>query len=407
MRENNNLLLRCKFCDHKFNINKDDLNQDTHYGKEKGMGFEKVHKFSFEGNCPICKKLINTSVIVTEYPIGSYDSHFIEGNDAIFENKLFIEINDLNVEIKEETCNKFNIFNLIEKKEVKTKYGLLTINNIVISPTKFEQIISELIGDLGILEFIFSTKFEDNQDIINVYKRFLPPRKVLDLDKYIKEAMDKNNNFYSFLAEALLAIILKDLYGYSLAKAVVDVTSTLTDSHTGADGCMYDANRKVFVLGEAKFYQSLYDGMTKIINDFTLSNGFFNKMDSFYRTCTANKDSCSILLKELKEDIYYEHTIDDFLKMHILFAGFVLHNHTGKIEKYLNSMFYDTFDISVNKVVDNINNCFDMKINIDNYEIIMLHLPINNKKNLIKLIMEKAIDKLAKIRGENGGKTKI
>ncbi len=65
-----------------------------------------------------------------------------------------------------------------------------------------------------------------------------------------------------------MGLVFRDLYNYSLAKGVIDIGETLSDSHTGVDACLYNLEHNVIVLGEAKFYESLSGGMNKIINDF-------------------------------------------------------------------------------------------------------------------------------------------
>lgn len=95
---------------------------------------------------------------------------------------------------------------------------------------------------------MFSEKTLNSFKKRNIYKRFIPKDDALkDLDTYISECLENNKSFYSFLAEGVLALVFRDLLNYKLAKAVIDVHETLVDSHTGADACMYDENKKILI----------------------------------------------------------------------------------------------------------------------------------------------------------------
>ena len=286
---------------------------------------------------------------------------------------------------------KFSLLNTIKKSKIKTKFGILTINNIYINPVLFEEYISELVNDIKNLEFIFNQKIVDDYDKIVIIKRFIPSLSINNIEQYVKNEISKNHNFYSFLAEALLSIVLKDIYGYEITKSVVDVTSTLCDSHTGADVCMIDKENKIFILGEAKFYSSFSRGIQQIIKDFTGTKGFINKLESFYRTNCANRDAIKIFLKEINKSLYEEHTIHDFLKMKINFSGFVLHEHSGKTDKYFKKDFYDNLFISVDDIEKNISNLFELKLVNPDYSIDLFHIPINSKSELIVNIIRKAL----------------
>ena len=218
-----------------------------------------------------------------------------------------------------------------------------------------------------------------------------------NLDSFVDEQM-KNVNFYSFFAEGLMSIVLNDLFNYSLSAGTIDLGHTLIDSHTGVDACMYDSENNVFILGESKFYKDVKSGINQIILDFTKKAGFFNKLDSFKRKTEANEISRKILLKKLDKGILDEITLKEFLQLDINFAGFVLHQQNGKIDKYFEPSYYDNLNISTNLIQSNISNVLNTNFTNSKFNIIFLHIPISNKKEFIKLIIEKVYNEIEDIR---------
>lgn len=176
----------------------------------------------------------------------------------------------------------------------------------------------------------------------NIYKRFKPRSKITtDIDKFVEENIRTNKSFYSFLAEGILGLIFRDIYGYRLAKGVIDIGATLADSHTGVDACMYNLEHNIIVLGEAKFYESLSGGMNQ----------------------------------------------------RIVFAGFVLHSEAD-VSQYGNQDFYNKYVVSAQQLENNV--CDSLKHNDieGNYEIKLVHLPIKDKKSLILKMIETSKAKL-------------
>lgn len=289
--------------------------------------------------------------------------------------------------------HKISIYKEQRKTKIQTKYAILTINSIDISPEKLESYCSEILFQKENLEYIFDKKIESPSDEKKMTNFFIPTTtKDEDIENYLLSNMESNHNFYSFFAEALLTVALKDIFNYTLTNAAVDLNSTLVDSHTGADACLYDEQNEVLVLGEAKFYKSFSDGLNKIITDFTCENGFRNKLDSFYRHCINNTQSEAIIIKKLNKsemDLLY---FDEFLTIDIIYAGFVLHEHTGEVSKYLANDFYDGFNISAEKISTNVDEVLGKKIET-NHSVLLFHLPIKNKKELINKIIEIAKNK--------------
>ena len=283
--------------------------------------------------------------------------------------------------------HKINSYNEQKNIVINTTYGVLTIDNIDITPKKLEEYCSKILLQKENLQFIFNKEICTDEDYISMLELFLPIDIDEDMKEHIKKELEKNVNFYSFFAEALLTVALKDIYKYKLVSAAVDINDTLVDSHTGADACLYDDKKDILILGESKFYKDFSDGMSKIIEDFTSSNGFLNKLSSFYKTCKNNPQSKSIIIKQLDKTTMTIITLDEFLTLDIIYAGFVLHEHTGKTNKYLSKNFYDKFDISAEKISKNISETLGKQI-ITKHKILLLHLPIYSKKDLIEKIIE-------------------
>ena len=229
----------------------------------------------------------------------------------------------------------------------------------------------------------------------NIYKRFIPKVKTTsDMYKYVQAAIDNNKTFYSFLAEGILGLVFRDMYNYNLARGVIDIQETLTDSHTGVDACMYNLKQNIIVLGEAKFYETLEGGLKKIISDF-VEKGIKNKLESLQTGAENCEETNQIIIKNLTLDNYDELTVDQFMNQRIIFAGFVLHSEEDII-KYGEISFYDKFFISSQQLKDNI--CHSLNNSVDgDYEIILIHLPIKDKKSLIIKMIETSKNKLRSV----------
>lgn len=226
----------------------------------------------------------------------------------------------------------------------------------------------------------------------SIYRSFIPKEEItIDLLQYVTNEIGNNVNFYSFLAEGILGLVFRDVYNYRLAKGVIDVSQTLSDSHTGVDACMYNLDDQIIVLGEAKFYENLKEGMNKIIYDFT-GHSIRNKIESLQATAESCEETFQIILKNLSLNNYIELSISDFMNQKIIFAGFVLHSEND-VSKYGNPDFYDRFIISPELI--NANVCDSIKSNVSgDYEIVLIHLPVNSKKELIVKMIEKSKLKL-------------
>ena len=287
--------------------------------------------------------------------------------------------------------NIFTIYNKVFKNP-KTDYGMLTINHIVIDPNKLESLIVEMIFDWNNLEFVFSKNHIKGDERINILNRFLPATNIdetFDYDGYVKEELKKHTGFYSFLGEALMVIALKDIFGYQLSAAVLDVQDTIIDSHTGADGCLYDSKNNKLIIGEAKFRNSLNDCFDEIESNFTTDSSIENKLNSFYNASRNNPNSKQIILQSLKTNDLKIVNFHDFLKMELIMCGFATHDSLISTEKYLKDGFYDRWGMTNETIGENIKKRYSMD-SAPNYTLYMFHVPIKSKQELIVKVIKKA-----------------
>lgn len=281
----------------------------------------------------------------------------------------------------------------VPKNECKTTYGSLRINNIIFEPGEIERVLPEIVFEDENLKHMFAEDNLSRNKRRNIYRRFIPKSEMSpDISSFVKENISKNKSFYSFLAEGILGLVFRDLYDFNLAKGVIDIGETLSDSHTGVDACLYNLNENVIVLGEAKFYESLSGGINQIIEDL-VKKSIKNKLESL-QTAVENCDEANqIVIKNLKLEEYEELTVDQFMNQRIVFAGFVLHSEKD-ISQYNKSDFYEKYSVSTYQLEKNINDSLKHDDIEGDYEIILVHLPIKDKKSLIVKIIETSKDKL-------------
>ena len=279
------------------------------------------------------------------------------------------------------------------KAILKTTYGSIGIENIVFNPSDLEKALPDIVFEDKNLMHIFAENDLDDFKKRNIYRRFIPRTKTeLELEQFIDKSLASNFSFYSFLAEGILGLVFRDLYNYKLAKGIIDVNDTLNDSHTGVDACMYDLENNVIILGEAKFYSELYAGINKIIEDFAQKN-IKNKLENLQAASENSIEASNIIIKNLGTNAYDELTVDQFVNQKIIFAGFVLHSETN-INKYGNDKFYDVYKLSTKALTENIKKSLSMKDLKGDFEIIMVHLPIDSKKGLIAKMIETSRSKM-------------
>lgn len=290
----------------------------------------------------------------------------------------------------------FEYMNKIYKQIYKTTYGSVKINNVVFNPKIIEDELPELVLRDENLKHMFAELELSESKKINIYNRFIPKEKIRgSVKEYIDDSLKHNRTFYSFLAEGILGLVYRDLYSFDLAKGIIDMNETLTDSHNGVDACMYNIEKKCIVLGEAKFYQNLDSGVNAIVSDF-MNKNIKNKIESLHIGTVNNELSRTIVIRNLQNGEYYNITVDEFLNQKIIFAGFVLHSEQN-IKKYMNTDYYEKFSLSVEKLESNIKKSLCLDKIEGEYEIILVHLPINSKKELIMKMIEAATQKKLEI----------
>lgn len=116
--------------------------------------------------------------------------------------------------------------------------------------------------------------------------------------------------------------------------------------------CLYNLERKVIVLGEAKFYENFGEGINKIISDF-VNKSIKNKLESLQTNAENCEETSHIIIKNLKIEDYDELTIDQFMNQRIVFAGFVLQSEKN-VSQYSKLDFYNKYFISTQQLEGNI-----------------------------------------------------
>lgn len=287
----------------------------------------------------------------------------------------------------------------VEKEVIRTKYGSICIENVEFNPEDLQQMLPQIIFDEENLKYMFSDNMLDNFSKFNIFRRFIPKDVSNELTlEYVTNSISNNKNFYSFLAEGILGLVYKDLYNYKLSKGLIDTLDTVNDTHTGVDACMYDRQNNVIILGEAKFYEDLNQGVNKIIYDFTRKN-IKNKIESLEIAVANNSAAYEITIKNIDKQNYEEYSLGEFLNQKLIFAGFVLHSETST-RGYDAIDFYDKYNITSEMLKENIKKSLNIGEIKADYNIVIIHLPIKDKKELIMRIIEIANKKLDDLRGD-------
>lgn len=294
--------------------------------------------------------------------------------------------------------DKFKLYNNVYKESIKTKFGVISINNIEFDSLQIQRFLPDIVFEDENLKFMFQETSISNRKKSLILKRFLPNTDINDIEQYITESIQSNKTFYSFLAEGMLGLVFRDVFGYDLSVGIIDIKETLNDTHSGADVCLFDKENNALVIGEAKFYETFKNGMNAVISDF-VKKKIVNKLDSFKRKIESNDTSWEIVIKNLKKNDYEIISLTEFMNQKIIFAGFVLHNNDINMEKYLELDFYNNFNISIESLKYNIANDIEIDFTKCEYNIVLFHLPINSKKALIKEIIERADTELKHMMG--------
>lgn len=278
-------------------------------------------------------------------------------------------------------------------------------NHILIDDDEFDEYLKEVMFTNSNLGYTFEYELneplslEDKIEKSKMLSRFIPSThrgrtkvKVVDLEREIERNLDANEeygsvSYYSFFAEGLMGVVLKDLYGYSFKKCLIDINQTLSGVEQGVDGSFYSEKNKTYILGEAKFYKSYSDGINKIIDNF--STNIKNKLDHFYITN-------SIYITDIQTEQTKQVTREDFYRdYNIAFCGFILHNKQSEY-RYKSKKKYKTIKQMKDEVVKEVDKNLDLNLRY----VLYLHIPVSEKKEFIKKVVLVAARELEKISGD-------
>ncbi|MCJ8498135.1 hypothetical protein MVI27_07670 [Chryseobacterium salipaludis] len=263
---------------------------------------------------------------------------------------------------------------LIKKNSTCGKYNF-SIYSHKLSMSDLDAYILQLLYEENKLNYLFQKNIPISKKQRKIQlQKFLEDsfinREAAVIDTDIMDAILSKNNetYYSFFAEALLARLNIDYIDQDLITGVINVNENLTKVSTGADVCMFSETN--LVLGEAKFYSYLNQGIHSIIKDAS----FKSKLSDYIKNITSSETE--IVLKGITGDIC-EKTVDEIKALPLTLSGFVLHT------KNKTNMYDKTYDL-----ID--------KIEIDNfpphYKVHLYHLPIESKNELIFKAQRMALD---------------
>ena len=284
-----------------------------------------------------------------------------------------------------------NNFEIVDSKiDKNNSFGMAGVTDIVVPDDALDDAISEIVLNFDNLKFLFSIKkaFLNKDEKFLMINRFLPKEKPANINSFVVNSLNSNHNFYSFLGEAVFAILMRDIFNYKLSACVLRNTDTLVDSHTGVDSCFYDSGNKKIVLGEAKFYKCIDPAIDTIRKNFIVDDKILNQLDSLFRTALSNKNSKKIILQEAGVKELNMLSFNDFLQMDLIFAGFIMHGDGLKVtaDNFKTKCGFTSKDIS-NNIAARFTGLTPLT-----YSLIMLHLPVDSKEALIAKIIDKAYE---------------
>lgn len=261
------------------------------------------------------------------------------------------------------------------KKVKKNQHSHFSVYTHSLSMTELDDYILKILYDKEKLNYLFQKNvplkgkeriFQLQRFIDNSFKNREHEVKVEE----IKASIEDNNNptYYSFFAEALLARLNIDYIDKDLVTKVLVLGDNLTKVSTGADVCLF--SEKHLIIGEAKFYENLYKGVSSIIND----KSFSSKLEDYISNLVSV--DCEIILKGVEGNISAK-TAEQIKQIPLVFSGFVLHSDT-KTGCY-NSAY---------QLIDNIK----IKDFPSHYQVHLYHLPVKSKNELIFKAQKKAIE---------------
>lgn len=118
----NDLIIKCDYCDLIYVIDKDSLDVNT-YSYERNMGVEVEYNFVGEYCCEECGNSMEYTVKAYEYPVGALNYEDYESKGCTFVQKPSMKVDyyefdydyydeeDISVEVNHACLNIFNILN--------------------------------------------------------------------------------------------------------------------------------------------------------------------------------------------------------------------------------------------------------------------------------------------------------
>ncbi len=285
-------------------------------------------------------------------------------DDLIFEDKGFNEEKKIYeakiISVSEDELDDFLIDIVLNKK------NLLEL-------TKVNDLDSNL-------ENILSFFADENADDFS--------EKTLDeIKEYVSKKLSGTTSkaYYHFLAEALLGLIFNKHLGFGWTDALIDLKPGLKNSKHGVDACLYNHDKNEIALGEAKFYKNFSSAMNTILKNFTLSEG---KIESFLSQLKLNLDTKKILtnILEIPKSNIRSLTYKDMSKFNFHLFGFCLHNSQNTYQ--YGNLKEDLLKIGEQNKLET--NKKDFAFQNWSGKVILIHLPIKDKVDLISKFIQKA-----------------
>lgn len=182
----NDLIIKCDYCDLIYVIDKDSLDVNT-YSYERNMGVEVEYNFVGEYCCEECGNSMEYTVKAYEYPVGALNYEDYESKGCTFVQKPSMKVDyyefdydyydeeDISVEVNHACLNIFNILNNQE-----------AIYNL--SSREFEELVAELFSQQGFDVELTPETRDGGCDIIATKSiNRLPFMLLIECKKYAKE----------------------------------------------------------------------------------------------------------------------------------------------------------------------------------------------------------------------------
>lgn len=277
------------------------------------------------------------------------------------------------------------------------KFFMLSIDDIEIGTEELDNAIAEISLDADNLFYLLQEDQKTDENLKKILLSFSCSESFScdeEIERFIDINISKTKSFYSFLAEMLQALLLKDVCGYRLLSSVINYNFNPALTDQGPDSCLYSEEDKKVVLGEAKFIESQSECFNNIIDDFKRNHGIIGKLKTLCTAAQNDPSARTMIISHLNEETLKVVGLEDFLKNDIIFCGFALHNSMMHKEKYYDKDFYDSYKIEINEIKEHIRAIYESDYsktleNLGKYKIIIFHLPIESKRSLIlKIIKE-------------------